>query len=493
MIEIDDELDAQLRDTLHALVPRLVEQPRQASGSGERVRLNWQRSRWLVAAVLVAALGGVAAMQRVDRSLVPADSQPAVGPEAPVSAPTSVVWVPVAVPEFDLTGYSPIGVFPDGEVGFWNGPEPHEVVPEPRDVRLVFYDRTNDRWRRSAPLPEDRRFEGTIRLEAGKVVALENPSTGSGWRVLIYTPETDSWDQSPWSHGTNPGGIAFDGESVAVLALPPGASPGLLSVARWSPGQTEWIPGAPVPLSARFNASVGSGAGRLVVLGGLTETAGPNTIGFPTRLPGDEPATSGFAASLPFAETDGASYDVATDRWTAVPRSPLRGVGAQVLVTEAGFVAVGGWAAANTSGYSRQVATYNTADGWRLLVGDTSGSRLGQITWNGNGRPVFDAFTLTGTRLVLKRPYRAWEIVSASGKPAWAIPALDNGALVQAVPDGGAMRVSVSGAGWTVTAPPTPWRTSEAGLGAEAIDLHDAVMFVTNTGEQTPYLLTLDW
>jgi len=179
---------------------------------------------------------------------------------------------------------------------------------------------------------------------------------------------------------------------------------------------------------------------RLAVYGGLTDTAGPATVDFPSSSGGAP--TMGLEDAPVFAALDGAVYDTSTDTWTPIPRSPLAGASSpEVTFAGTDVLVTSGMLAARSDGFSLQVAAWDPTIGWQLLVAD-SADRTGGVRVDQQSLIA----STTDNWLTLDMPYGAWRRFPG-GDPQhnWEPVALGLGRYLQPrlTPDGSVQYVYV--------------------------------------------------
>lgn len=386
-------------------------------GRGRRRRNQLLRVTALLA---VIGLGAAALAARDGASLRPADSSPAAS-EPTASDPTVVVpmptyvdtvgtahtlsWQQLAAPDFDLAGYSTAGTLPDGRLVLWNGTEATESVETPRDVTLAFLDPATESWSRSAPFPGTQLFGNDAEVSSGGNIVVHQYDSGAqvADRFAVYDVTNDSWTTSPpMVTGDVAIGWAFDGTTLAALTRPAAEYVSEMKVRRWVVGSDVWADGATPPLGSRGWPGVAHALSSLVVYGGLTETTGPDTVDFPQS--GEGAPNMGIDNPPAFAALDGARYDTLADTWTHIPRSPLAGASAPVITfAGSGLLVTSGLLAAMTDGSSLQVAAYDPAVGWQLLVPD-SVTRAGGVQIDQQSLVA----STTDSWLTLDMPYDTW-------------------------------------------------------------------------------------
>ncbi len=149
-------------------------------------------------------------------------------------------------------------------------------------------------------------------------------------RAAAYDPRTNSWRRlAPLPvAGMRFGGTAvWDGRELLVT----GAGAKAQSGYAFDPTTNRWRRLAPLP-RPRVGASALWTGSRLILWGGQN-----------------------FAASLPGGLRDGLAYDPRTDRWSAIPKSPLRSSGSAIAWTGRALLVFGGSIGASAATKNQQV------------------------------------------------------------------------------------------------------------------------------------------
>lgn len=373
-----DRLDQLVTESLGDLVP--VDVP--ALGRRARRRRRARRGALvggtalilllLAAAVVVIPRGDDASQHVVTR---PDDGVGFVVEGAPVGR-----WMQGAAPPLSPR----VAVFADrlddGRVLVWGGVDAQQAAQGGAAGLLHFqpdgaiYDVRSDTWESipSVPLPGGHRIigpSGAMFFDAqveGDTFAIVGRSDGGVLDAAVYDITEQTWSVAPAQEDLDGYGvdIAWDGTTLVLVRTGRGylgeafETPGPFT-RRWSPGDAEWTDGAAPPLGGRSFATTAYASGELALFGGTT-----------TSL--DQPGTVADETTPdPGAVRDGAIYDIAADRWTAIPAPPPSIGDAHALTWRAGELLVGGDASGRSIGTSRYsaLAAYDPITGtWRTLA-----------------------------------------------------------------------------------------------------------------------------
>ncbi|MDO8361948.1 MAG: hypothetical protein Q7V88_03560 [Actinomycetota bacterium] len=478
------------------------------AGRGRRRRGQVVR----VAAVLALVGAAVGALSMRDgHELRPAGSSVPAGsaattvqPVVPVPTYAGTVgsehrltWQQLAQPAFDLTGYSYVGTFTDGRLVLWNGTESMEAVDEPRDVRLAFYDATTDSWTRSAPFPVPQQFGNDAEVSVSDHVVVRQYDNGDdpiGNRFAVYVPAADTWTASP-EMDVAAGSLewAYDGTTIAALTAPPFDYVSTMAIARWVVGSDAWTVGAPSPLAQRGWPGLTHDGPLLAVYGGLTDEAGAATEPLPAGDPAVTGPTVGLAEQPGLAALDGAIYDVATDTWQMIERSPLRGsMGPTLMFAGTALVVSGGQSPAFQRG-SWQTALYAPGIGWQLVRAHDDVTPADELPSTSHQRHSLLGQSFEGW-FTLDAPYADWRAFpGAPVQTSWEPNALGLGRYLQATKatDGTVQFVYVDNTVATQV-PTVPFTTSgESGWATVVAPTSDGVLLVSSL-DLTVWMLQVD-
>lgn len=455
---IDPELEERLRVAVKEMVPKLARAAAPepdlvpAVGHGRRSAVGRSAGAvgWRVAAAVVVAAACVAGLVASNR----ADDR-RLRPSSVLTIPAPAQWSWHQVDNGAGIGPSDaVGTLDSGEAVFLL----RSAVGGPSKVALSIYDPVGDRWSLHQLAGEwDYYSQATI---VGQAVVVQLFTPQGRDRFALFDVRADSWVVAPeLPDGRTSYTWAFDGATFAVVDVSDTLNPAELQVHRWVPGTDSWTVGAASPLSRRSMAGSATDGSTLVVYGGLTDQPSAATVRFPAGVPANVSEQNGQVVSegpaQPFAALDGAIYDVASDRWTTLPRSPLPGYSSPAVMLQHGQVVVGGgMPAVRFGGMARQSATYTTQDGWVMISGGGE-----PATTTGTRSSMMLAETSHGLE-VLRAPFRAWEVIDAGSAntkpgPVWQLP--DRALVVATYADDGATSLQLVEGTQVTALPAPPW------------------------------------
>jgi hypothetical protein len=452
-----------------------------------------RRRRWAgAAAVIVVMVGaGVSLAVRRPASNAPvATDPPTSGAASSIDPSTSVSgsqptpslppvsetlrWEQMESPDFSLDGYSFVATLDDGRALLWNGTEATELVPVARDVRLAFYDPTNDTWQRSAAFPLSQAFGNDARLVGDSVLIHQYDEPQGSRRFVRYRVSDDTWEVSAElpAQSIVLGWTATD-ETIGAWVGSIGSES--RRILRWTSGAA-WAEGAAAPFSSRVEEGIDADGALLAVYGGISQQRA-NGVPFPQT---DDAAPTSPSIVIDsddrFAALDGGLYDLSRDEWTAIPASPLRGVANPQVIVDGTTVAVaGGIPATSAAGPLQQMATYRVGEGWRVAEFDE--------TWRGRDvRPSADGRRFiadsAGLLLASDTEFSRWNTFAGS-EEAWPPTVIGEALFIQPFPSQGGVQFVVFDDEQSRLAPPTPWLTTPAtGYESTFVPLGDGVLVI---------------
>ncbi len=496
-----EETDIKIIDLLQQLEKAAPNPPR---FSDLRQYANHDRSRLVpllgAAAVVALAVGGFVAIS-VARDEAPASdtvssplqtsstesttAQSAAPATVPSGRSHQLSWRQLGSPGFSLDGYTYVGTLRDGRAVLWNGTEATESVAQPRDVGLAFFDPTSNAWSRSSPFSNEQFWANDAEIVGNSVIVHQYMSDGSRDRFARYDIEGDEWTMSAeLPADTVTLDWAANDATIAAWTYPLD-DPNTRTLWRWS--GDSWEQGAAAPFSQREREGTAHQDARLAVYGGLSQTASAATVAFP--------ATDGNTTSLslnttaPYASLDGGIYDVTTNTWTAIPRSPLIGVADPTVLFDGDTVVVsGGQAAVAVSGLLNQLARYRLGEGWQLSASDPA--------WRGGGVAVVDGVLLAnnnGGYLVSESPFGSWRVLPGKDiQISWQPIPLGDNRYLQAYRELEMVRFALVDGDIPTDAPATPWPTSPDTGYASAIIPTPAGPIIIDGTTFNPWQLSVD-
>lgn len=186
----------------------------------------------------------------------------------------------------------------------------------------IAYDPAAGRYRnlpRSPLAPEQRPLGAWTGRELVLFVSGINPADGRPWparlaRAAAYDPQASTWRRIPPLPVRFGGTAVWDGREVLVA----GAGPQARSALAFDPVTSRWRKLASLP-APRLGATALWTGSRLVLWGGQN-----------------------LAASVPGGLRDGLLYDPSRDRWSTIPKAPLRASGSAVAWTGRSLLVWGG-------------------------------------------------------------------------------------------------------------------------------------------------------
>jgi hypothetical protein len=364
------------RTTPHGLVP-----PLDIDAVVRRSRRRRARRRALAASAAALAIGVVAATLSTVASAPGGDdvTMPLLGPGGRPIAEGAGAWSrvddPPFAPRIDAFG----GMLGDGRAIVWGGNPGGRATGSPSDVETGFadggiLDLDDGTWESIPPAPVPTPAAGAESMTSAQVVddrlAVVTGAVDGSLHAAVYDVALGRWLDAPDQSdlAVQYDAVAWDGETLALVRtgfggtglqgepLPGGQADAPVTL-RWRPGDDRWTPGAPAPLGLRNYGGAAFDGSRLALWGGEEPSGGPR----PGRVAGD-----------------GAIYDVAPDRWTAVPDGPLAARVSPAMWWSGGRLMIGGGESDVGSGrFFDDLAAYDPVDAtWEELPAPPDGTAV---------------------------------------------------------------------------------------------------------------------
>ncbi|MEY2477811.1 MAG: hypothetical protein QOG87_3126 [Actinomycetota bacterium] len=244
-------------------------------------------------------------------------------------------WKPGApTPLRGVRGAMPNAVLSDGRVLVWGTSLGVRPITDG-----AIYDPKLDAWQHvpSAPIAGFHDYRWAVARDRLAVVGFDAGARLTGG---VYDVVASTWTRLPVDDTIRVffDGLAWDGEDLAVVRV---ASGGVGHqddeqldwratapvTRRWRMGSDTWTSGAPSPTGLRNLAAVATDATQVTVWGGTTQSP------FTDRPAELEPGS---------VRADGATYELGSDSWIAVPPAPVGGVNAIAAWLD-GSLVIGGF------------------------------------------------------------------------------------------------------------------------------------------------------
>ncbi len=456
---VEPELEHRLRAVVREMVPKLAAPDGLPAAARTAPSPAPRRLRWRPLAAAAVAAATVAGLVSLGAS--PAGRVGSVATAPPVGA-AAWHWAALDTGGVVRSGLDPVGRLPDGRIVFVPSNAPDAV----QSTALTFFDPASGRWSTSHLVNVNLGMAG--RYVVGGLVVINEGTPQCANRYVVYDPATDSWAAPPSLTSADcVFAWGMHGRTLAVAAGAGDLTATTFWVKRWTIGDADWSTGAPAPLSPRNMVGSTMGQAGLVIYGGMTDRPTTATRTLPDGVANR--AEGALQLGQPFDRLgliDGATYDIAADRWTMLPTSPLPGLSAPLVwLSGDALIVSGGQSTRVFTGSSMLAARYTPALGWEMLPGGTEQAISGEI-----GRDDRGGWALTGTGVYRLSESTGWHLLApgeTSGRMAVLRPLGDDHFLQYDLASAAPHAKLVTPAG-VVPLPSVPWdpgtETNPAGV-----------------------------